>query len=275
MTAKDHTVSGETFTILQCFDCGFLLTSPRPDLSDLGKYYQSEEYISHSDTSKGIVSKVYKLARFFTLSRKYKLVRPFCIGKPLLDVGAGTGAFLNHCKLKGIDVSGVEPDPGARAFALKNYDLPFYEEEALDRFEPRTFGAITMWHVLEHVPNLEQRLCQLHRILDDDGRIFIAVPNADAYDAKIYKEYWAAYDVPRHLWHFSPVTMNELITKNGFELQKTLPMKLDAFYISLLSERYKTGKTRFINALMNGLISNKNANKFGWSSQIYVLRKKG
>ena len=270
---KDHTVSKEIFSILKCGSCGFLFTSPRPNLNELGKYYNSEDYISHSDTSKGLVSKLYKAARKFTLDQKFKLVQPYCVEQELLDVGCGTGAFLHYSKRKGINVQGVEPDSGARTFAINNYGLTVNEEDALDKFKEASFGAITMWHVLEHVPHLDERLDQLKRILHEEGRIFVAVPNPDSFDARFYGEFWAAYDVPRHLWHFTPATMRKLLSRNGLKLHDILPMKLDAFYIALLSERYKHGKTNYLSALFNGFKSNLRAGKEAWSSQIYVIGK--
>lgn len=273
LNAIDYTVSKESFAIKRCNACDFLFTSPRPELSVLGSYYQSEDYISHSDTSKGLISKLYKIARSFTLDRKYRLVSPYCKGMPLLDVGSGTGAFLNHAKSMGLNVLGIEPDQGASNFAKKKYGLSVYDEKKLDELEAESFGAITLWHVLEHVPNLDERLLQLKRLLHPEGRIYIAVPNPDSYDAKKYREYWAAYDVPRHLWHFTPQTMRKLLEKNGLKLYKVLPMKLDAYYISLLSERYKHGRERYIPAFWNGLKSNLQADKHAWSSQIYAIGK--
>ena len=273
LNAIDYTVSKKSFAIKRCNACDFLFTSPRPELSVLGSYYQSEDYISHSDTSKGLISKLYKIARSFTLDRKYRLVSPYCKGMPLLDVGCGTGAFLNHAKSKGLNVLGIEPDQGASNFAKEKYGLSVYDEKKLDELEAESFGAITLWHVLEHVPNLDERLLQLKRLLHPEGRIYIAVPNPDSYDAKKYREYWAAYDVPRHLWHFTPQTMRKLLEKNGLKLHKVLPMKLDAYYISLLSERYKHGRERYIPAFWNGLKSNLQADKHAWSSQIYAIGK--
>jgi 2-polyprenyl-3-methyl-5-hydroxy-6-metoxy-1,4-benzoquinol methylase len=273
LNAVDYTVSRETFSIMKCDGCDFLFTSPRPELSVLGSYYQSEDYISHSDTSKGLISKLYKIARGFTLERKFRLASSFSNGKKLLDVGCGTGAFLNHAKSKGLDVIGIEPDRGASDFAKKNYGLSVFDESKLDEFEAASFGAITLWHVLEHVPNLNERLVQLKRLLHPEGRLFIAVPNPDSFDAKYYQEHWAAYDVPRHLWHFTPKTMRKLIDKNGLQLHSVLPMKLDAFYISLLSERYKNGSERYLPAFWSGLKSNLKAGKYAWSSQIYVIGK--
>jgi 2-polyprenyl-3-methyl-5-hydroxy-6-metoxy-1,4-benzoquinol methylase len=267
----DHTVSQESFTIMRCSGCGFLLTSPRPENSDLGKYYKSEQYISHSNTSKGWVNRMYKLARRFTLAQKFRLVNPYAQQSGLLDIGCGTGAFLNYCAEKGLRVEGVEPDDDARRFAQSEYGFALKTEEELDTWAAGQFSAITMWHVLEHVPNLQERIAQLKRLLDAQGRVFVAVPNHRSADAQYYKEFWAAYDVPRHLWHFSPSTIRSLFNKQGFVLERTLPMKLDAYYVSLLSERYRNGSA--LNALWQGFRSNWKAGDDQWSSQIYVFKK--
>lgn len=271
LQCTDHTVSQESFSIVRCTGCGFLMTNPRPDNADLGRYYKSEQYISHSNTSKGWVNRVYKIARSFTLAQKYKLVKPYASENGLLDIGCGTGAFLDYCAEKGLNVEGVEPDEDARKFAQSEYGFQLKTEDALDEWPDAQFSAITMWHVLEHVPNLSERIAQLKRLLSARGRIFVAVPNHTSADAHHYRQYWAAYDVPRHLWHFSPATIRTLFNKHGFVLERTLPMKLDAYYVSLLSERYKNGNA--LGAFWQGFRSNWLAGNDKWSSQIYVFKK--
>lgn len=267
----DHTVSQESFSIVRCTGCGFLMTNPRPENADLGKYYKSEQYISHSNTSKGWVNRVYKIARAFTLAQKYRLVKPYASENGLLDIGCGTGAFLDYCAEKGLNVEGVEPDEDARKFAQSEYGFQLKTEDALNDWPDAQFSAITMWHVLEHVPNLSERIAQLKRLLNARGRIFVAVPNHTSADAHHYRQFWAAYDVPRHLWHFSPSTIRTLFNKHGFVLERTLPMKLDAYYVSLLSERYKNGNA--VSAIWQGFRSNWLAGDDKWSSQIYVFKK--
>lgn len=271
LQCTDHTVSQESFSIVRCTGCGFLMTNPRPENADLGKYYKSEQYISHSNTSKGWVNQVYKIARSFTLAQKYKLVNPYASESGLLDIGCGTGAFLDYCAEKGLTVEGVEPDEDARRFAQSEYGFQLKTEEALNTWPDAQFSAITMWHVLEHVPNLPERIAQLKRLLHARGRVFVAVPNHTSADAHHYRQFWAAYDVPRHLWHFSPTTIRALFNKQGFVLERTLPMKLDAYYVSLLSERYKNGNA--LSALWQGFRSNWLAGDDKWSSQIYVFKK--
>jgi len=269
----DYTVSRETFTIQSCQSCGFLFTNPRPAESEMGRYYKAEAYISHTDSSKGLINKIYKQVRSITLNQKFSLIKPFLTNNRLLDVGAGTGAFLDFCKTKGVDVSGVEPDEDARGVAKLNYDLKLDAESAMGTFQDEQFSVITLWHVLEHVANLNERIIELKRVLSRDGRIFIAVPNHTSHDARHYRKHWAAYDVPRHLYHFDEDTIRQLFRKHGLELEKTLPMKFDSTYVSLLSEKYKTGRTNFLSGVFHGVFSNLTAKPNTWSSQIYVFKK--
>jgi SAM-dependent methyltransferase len=274
LQATDHTVSLEQFNIVSCESCGFMFTNPRPSKEQIGRYYQSSAYISHSDTSKGLVNKLYKFARTLTLASKYRLIKPYLGNQKLLDIGAGTGYFLKYCSDKGIMAEGVEPDADARALADKQHRLRLNGEEYLEKYPDENFSVITMWHVLEHVHDLNNRILEIRRLLKQDGRLFVAVPNHNSADAHHYKAFWAAYDVPRHLYHFDPESIQKLFEKHGFVLDAILPMYLDAFYISLLSEKYKIGKTSFFKAFFQGLLSNLQAGTGKYSSQIYVLSKR-
>ncbi len=269
----DYTVSKEYFSIVECKGCGFVFTNPRPNDSDLGKYYKSETYISHSDSSKGIVNKLYKLVRKVTLKQKLKQIQPYLENNKLLDIGCGTGAFLNYCKLSGVDVLGIEPDEDARNFGKSQYSIDVHPESTMVELNAESFSVITMWHVLEHVGDLNKRVDEMKRLLTPNGRIFIAVPNHKSADAQHYRENWAAYDVPRHLHHFDNQSITRLFGNHGMHLENVLPMKFDSFYVSLLSEEIKTGKRNLLKGMYQGLISNLKAEKNTWSSQIYILRK--
>lgn len=271
----DYTVSKETFQVVECDSCGFVFTNPRPFEKDLGNYYKSDTYISHSDTSKGLVNKLYKAIRKITLNQKHSLVSPFIQAGSLLDIGCGTGAFLNYCKQQGVSVNGIEPDSDARNFGINNYRIDVFPENKLHEFTNNSFSVITMWHVLEHVANLNERVSEINRLLTDKGRVFIAVPNHLSYDAQYYKDNWAAYDVPRHLNHFDHRSIKSLFEQHGLLLERILPMKFDSFYVSILSEEIKTGSRNFIRGIIRGFISNMKASKTTWSSQIYVLKKSG
>jgi len=280
LTCKDYTYSQVDFSLVDCKSCGFKFTNPRPTASTIGNYYQSEDYVSHSDTQEGLVNKLYHLVRTYTLQKKLQLIfklrgRVKKQGKTtLLDIGCGTGAFLSTCVKAGFEGRGIEPDTNARAFAQNNYGLQVDEEAALELFSAGQFDVISLWHVLEHVPDLDSRMKKIKHLLAERGHLIIAVPNCDSYDANYYGKFWAAYDVPRHLYHFTPATLAELAKRHQFKLEQVLPMVFDSFYVSMLSEQYKNGKSNFIGAIWRGFLSNLKAIKTGkqYSSQIYILR---
>lgn len=270
LKTKDYTVTGETFELLYDPELEMLITSPQPE--DLKKYYESESYISHTDANENFVDRIYQRVKKISLQKKIKLVDRYSNRKKsLLDVGAGTGDFLAMAQQKGWTVSGVEPNVKAKNKAQqKGIAL----QQNLDELQGRQFQVISLWHVLEHLPNLEEQISKLKDLLLEDGVLVIAVPNFKSFDAKHYQNFWAAYDVPRHLWHFSKTAIEQLFAKHGMELVNTKPMVFDAFYVSLLSEKYKTGKQNLLKAFYIGLRSNCKAwRSKEYSSQIYVLKK--
>jgi 2-polyprenyl-3-methyl-5-hydroxy-6-metoxy-1,4-benzoquinol methylase len=275
LSCKDNTVSRETFNIVQCNSCGFKFTNPRPDALKLGDYYKSEEYVSHSNTSKGFVNSAYQLVRKYTLLKKLQLISKFYKTGSILDIGCGTGEFLKTFKDAKWQTLGIEPSPVVREMAIKNYGLDIRDESEITNLKSESFDVITMWHVLEHVPNINDRVEELKRLIRPDGMIIVAVPNPTSLDAKIYLENWAAYDVPRHLSHFSPNDINTLFNNHGLKVFRVLPMVFDSFYVSMLGEKYRSGKPNLLRAIWNGFRSNLSALKSGktYSSQIYLIRK--
>lgn len=271
---KDFTVSHEQFEIWQCNNCSLRFTQNVPEESEIGRYYQSENYISHSDTHEGIINKLYHTVRIRTLLQKKKLVEKISGKKEgsLLDIGCGTGAFLHTIQQSGWKITGLEPDEAARKKAFELYQLEVESAEILFSLAPQSFDAITMWHVLEHVHELHPYMDQLKKILLPAGKLFIAVPNYTSYDEKVYKQNWAAYDVPRHLYHFSPKAMKHLLEMHGLKIEKMKPMWFDSFYVSLLSEQYLTGKSHPVAAFFRGGISNAKAlaDTSKCSSVIYI-----
>jgi len=277
ITVRDHSVSKEEFSIWQCDNCSLRFTQDVPSETEIGKYYQSENYISHTDISKGLINRIYHLVRQSTLKKKRKLViqqTGLKTGK-ILDVGSGTGAFANEMKKSSWDVTAIEPSEDARKFAKQTYGLDVRRAEELYHLPDDSFDAISLWHVLEHVHQLHPYLQQLKKLLKENGKLIIAVPNYTSKDARRYKEYWAAYDVPRHLYHFSPKSIGVLVEKNGMKIIQYKPMWFDSFYISLLSSQYKNGKTNWFSAGWNGIVSNLNAigDIKRCSSVIYVIGK--
>ena len=269
---KDWMITQESFTIQKCLGCGFHFTNPIPSEETIGSYYKSEEYVSHSSTNKGLVNKLYNLVRTITLDRKVSLIRSYAKGNAVLDIGSGTGHFLNACNLAGLDVQGLEPDSDARSFAKESFGLELQPLETLQTIESNSKDIITMWHVLEHVYHLKRDVAEITRVLKDKGTLFVAVPNMNSFDAKVYKEHWAAYDVPRHLYHFQENTIKKLFSQFDMECVNIYPMKFDSYYVSMLSEKYKGGN--ILKAFFNGWLSNMKSDTNGFSSQIYVFKNK-
>lgn len=274
-TAKDYTISAEQYEIWQCGNCTVRFTQDIPEAVAIGKYYQSEAYISHSETNKGIVNWLYLRVRKYTLSVKRKFIEAETGMRSgsILDVGAGTGAFLHQMKNAGWTIEGVEPDDQAINRAAAQYQLQLKKASELFNLHAKSFNAITLWHVLEHVHDLHGYMEQLKELLKPGGKIFIAVPNYTSFDANAYATFWAAYDVPRHLYHFSPASMHVLAEIHKLTIQKFQPMWFDSFYVSLLSEKYKTGRSNLLKGFFTGLRSNAKAqrNKRRASSLIYVI----
>ena len=273
LKVKDHSVSKEVFELIYDEDLDMLYTAPKPNNSELSRYYESEDYISHTDGKRSIFEKAYHFVKGFALKNKLDLINRLQKQKGnLLDIGAGTGDFLGVAKANNWNVEGSEPNEKARTIA-DGKGLKLTQNTA--DFEDASFDVISMWHVLEHVSDLESQIKELKRLIKPSGTIVIAVPNFKSYDANYYKEFWAAYDVPRHLWHFSKISIEKLFQKENLELSEVLPMKFDSFYVSLLSEKYKTGKMNYLKASYVGLKSNMKANSSKeYSSHIYIINNK-
>lgn len=275
MNCKDYTTTGEIFTIQKCSSCGFLLTNPRPENDQLGKYYESDQYISHTNSKKGIFSTVYQMVRNYAIKQKFNLVASNSKGKNHLDYGCGTGEFLSYVKSQGWNTIGIEPSDAARNQAISNHKLDARPLSEFSNLTAESFNSISLWHVLEHVPDLNETLAKFNQLLANDGLLVIAVPNPTSPDAQKYGNIWAGYDVPRHLWHFSPDVMKKLVEGHGFKLISMKPMVFDAFYVSLLSEKYKSGSMNPISAFFSGLKTTLKASGKPQhsSSVIYLFRK--
>lgn len=277
LTCKDYTVSHKNFDLLYHNDLEMLETFPQPKAEEFSGYYESDEYISHTDSKETVIDKLYQIVKKLAISNKLKLINSFkTADKNLLDVGCGTGDFLLICKNNGWKVTGMEPNEKAKISAenkLKGKsDSEIYSEINQLKSEAQ-FDVITLWHVLEHVPNLEAYISTLKKLLKPDGVLIVAVPNFKSYDAHHYKQFWAAFDVPRHLWHFSKKSIQLLFEKQEMNIVKILPMWFDSFYVSLLSEKYKNGKDNFLKAFYIGFISNiKAIETKEHSSLIYLLK---
>lgn len=270
LNCKDHTVSQETYEVMLNKEYDMLVTSPVP--IDLENYYKSEAYISHTDSKKSLLDKTYQFVKKFALRRKLRLINSFeNVDRTILDIGAGTGDFLKVCQEDGWHVFGVEPNFEAQQKATSK---TIVLESNLSAFEEQQFDVITLWHVLEHVVDLPAYIRSLEKLLKENGTLVVAVPNYKSYDATYYKEFWAAYDVPRHVWHFSQTSIKKFFRKVEMDVVNILPLKFDAYYVALLSEKYKTGKTNPIKAFFTGWRSNRKAKHTSeYSSLIYILKK--
>ena len=271
LTVEDHSVSKEVFDLYLDESLDMLITHPQPGLDVLGKYYESADYISHTDSKRSLFEKAYHFVKSIALKNKLHLINSLQPSKgKILDIGAGTGEFLSVAKLNGWQVTGLEPSDKAKQIAI-NKGVSFVESMA--KLEDHSFDVITMWHVLEHVPDLNFQIKELKRLLKPSGSLIVAVPNFKSFDAQHYGKFWAAYDVPIHFWHFSKTAIQKLFQKEQMELVKILPMKFDSFYVSLLSEKYKTGRMNYVKAFFVGLWSNiKAKSDLEYSSHIYVLK---
>lgn len=277
MKCTDYYATGEVFDVFHCDHCGFTFTQGAPVEAEIGRYYESPDYISHSDTRKGAMNTIYHWVRSLMLNRKARLVEgELHQGKgTLLDIGTGTGYFPRVMQQRGWTVEAVEKNAAARKFAADHFGLSVKEDDALDSFDSQSFDAITLWHVMEHLEKLDDVWQLFARLLKQAGVLVIAVPNCSSYDARIYGKEWAAYDVPRHLWHFTPDTMRALGEKHGFKLEKFYPMPFDAFYVSMLTEKNMKHSCSFVRGLMSGFRAYLHTlgHKELSSSIIYIFRK--
>ena len=274
---KDYFLTQEEFAIMECHDCKLLFTSPFPTIDKIGDYYKSENYLSHNEEKKGFFAKIYNKVKRINIKNKFRISVGQKINNSsfsLLDIGCGVGDFLHYAKEKGCNITGIEPNEDARKVAESKLDCRILTPEKLKDLPDNSFDIITMWHVLEHVTDLNTEIHHLKRLLKKDGKLVLALPNYKSYDAKYYKEKWAAYDVPRHLYHFSKESIRNIFEKNNFQLIDIKPLKWDSFYISILSEQYLKHKNCFTKGILTGCKSNRKAIKTNeWSSLVYILNK--
>lgn len=277
LRCRDHFLSNEEFELFRCVSCGFIFTQDHPDEISSGRYYESDEYASHNDASAGFSNMLYRFSRKIMLSKKRRLAVKLTgikSGK-LLDIGSGSGHFLSEMKNSGWDVRGIEINEKARTLSEKKFNLTVLLPANMNSLEAGSFDCITLWHVLEHFHDPFMYAGEINRLLKPGGICIAAMPNSGSFDANYYLSTWAAYDVPRHLWHFNPETFEKFSGKAGLQLIKTAALPLDVFYISILSEKYRGSKFYFFAGIIKGawfsLCSLFRKNKA--SSLIYILKK--
>lgn len=272
---KDEFLTHEDFQIYECKSCGLLYTEPRPDKTEIGKYYQSETYYSHKENKKGFIPKIYETVKRVNLKRKYKLATKEMPKGKVLDIGCGVGDFLQIMETQGWDTMGIEPSEEAKAIATKRLNNKVLNPEEIDQLKDQSFDLITMWHVLEHLDNLKEEIQHIERLLKSKGRLVLALPNFKSYDAQFYNTQWAAYDVPRHLNHFCKESIVKIFRNSELKLIDTDKLKWDAYYISYMSEMYKRHSMPLLRGAYRGWVSNRKAKKSQeWSSRVYIFEKK-
>lgn len=264
----------ETFTIDECQACKFWLTNPQPqEGQELAAYYDTDDYVSHTEQQEGLMDRLYMAVRSIALERKKKLINSL-VSSPgkLLDFGAGTGAFLETARQGGWQVEGREPSEIAREKAAEKNLLLKSPEAPLEKAD---FDIITLWHVLEHLPNLQKDLARLEAALRPGGFLIVAVPNHESLDAEIYGNDWAAFDVPLHLWHFKKQNIQQLAEQHKLKLRAVKNMPFDSFYVSMLSEKNRSKGGNMLKAMFTGLRSNLAGagSSPNMSSLIYILKK--
>lgn len=274
LETEDYFFTNEKFSLSQCDSCNFVFTNPIPQQDEIGKYYETETYLSHDSTNKGIIGSIYNKVRQINLKNKYSIVSKYKSTGSILDIGCGTGELLNYFEKEKWQTLGIEPNEGAREFAKANYNISVKEESELNRLDSKSHDVISMWHVLEHVYNLNDRMNSVVRILKEDGVAIIALPMVDSPDSIKFKKYWAGLDVPRHLYHFSAKTFELLVKKHKLKVIGKYPMKFDSLYVSWLSNKALNKRFAFIHGVVDGLVSNGRANKLtNYSSMIFILQR--
>lgn len=275
LSLKDYFLTQEPFEIMVCEDCGLLYTTPKPSDEKLGDYYKSDEYYSHQENKKGFIPRVYEAVKSVNLKHKIAIATQGKEPYRLLDIGCGVGDFLHFAEQNGWQCTGAEPSEDAASIAKKRIKAEIMLPKDLEKLPDKSFDVITMWHVLEHVSDLQWQVNQLNRLLKKGGRLVIALPNFRSYDAQYYKDKWAAYDVPRHLNHFSQDSIAKIFNINGLVKKTTQKLVWDAFYISFMSEKYRQKSLPLLRGIYRGMISNLKARKSGeWSSLVYVFEKR-
>lgn len=271
---KDYFLTQEDFEIFECDHCHLLFTVPRPDPDHIGAYYQSEAYYSHQENSKGFIPKIYEMVKTINLKHKVSLATEGMAKGSLLDIGCGVGDFLMQVKRIGWDITGIEPSENAKPIAEKRLGFRPLDPSFSSSLETGSFDVITLWHVLEHVDDLQTQISEFSRLLKPGGRLVLALPNYLSYDADYYRDKWAAWDVPRHLNHFSPFAISTIFSETDLEIVDIQKLRWDAYYISFLSEKYLGHGMPLVRGLFKGMKSNRLARVSGnYSSMVYILKK--
>lgn len=241
LVCTDHLVSHGQFELYKCHSCGFVFTRKYPEEEQIGRYYDSSGYVAHDDKAPGIVNRIYEVVRKIMLRKKRKLVTEITglAGGRVLDIGCGTGYFAFAMKEAGWIAEGIEPNLKARDHCKTNFGINVIDPSAINSLPSEQYDCITFWHVLEHLHDPSGYASEVQRLLKPGGVCITALPNSSSYDSDFYGKNWAGFDVPRHLWHFTPETIDLFASKTGFVINGKKRLPFDVFYISVLSEKHK------------------------------------
>ena len=260
---KDYIKSGDLFQLYKDNNSGIVWTFLDKNHNH-EYYYSSEKYIPHKE-KKGFFGFLYLFVQKIMFRYKLKnLKNHINKNKIVLDYGSGDGRFAEY--LNQLQIKTMTYDPLVKK---------------LDESEPNSYqtpenqiDTIMMWHVIEHIPDLDSSIKAIYNSIKNKGSLVVAVPNIDSYDSKHYKECWAGFDVPRHLYHFNHESLINFIEKQGFIYNYRKPLIFDSFYVSILSEKNRNNPFGTLNGLIIGLISNLFALfSTNYSSSFYVFTK--
>lgn len=205
---------------VKCDRCGLFYQNPRPTPEEMMSHYPSnyEPFDLHPDDERS--SRLERIAVNYGLSKRRGLILRYRKSGRILDVGCATGLFLHVMNMDANwDAHGVEPNNYAATIAQERYGLNVHHgtlEQA--QYPARSFDVVTLWDVLEHVHDPAATLDEIHRILKSDGLLILRVPNGISRDAGLFKETWAGWDPPRHLYVFTPDTLTKLLAKQGYAI---------------------------------------------------------
>ncbi len=247
--SKDYLVTGESFKVYLDENKIIGKTFPAPKKSEMFKYYDSNQYLPHSYNNKNLITILYSVVKRQMHRKKLEwMSRQLNHNSSVLDYGCGTGDFVNYLRSKSVMAYGYDPN-------IKfNLDSPDYLTNNFD-WGVNKYDIIFLWHVLEHTHDPFVLLQSLKKLLKKNGKIFIAIPNFKSFDSTYYRKYWAGYDLPRHLWHFSRKSIYQIAEQNNFKIHTEKRLYLDAIYVSFLSEKYKSSRFPYLQGLIIGFIS--------------------
>jgi len=275
----DYKITQETFSLEKCPECTLIFTVDPPLGENIGRYYESDDYLEHSNRKNDLFSKMYSWGRDLMFGYKYGIIKKLGPKGKILDIGAGSGYYLNFMSKKGYEVQGIEMSERARNHAKSEHGLHIHPDEMFhNRDFKQKFDMISLWHVMEHLYDLNKVMKRFDELLNPNGSLVIALPNYNALEVQTYKKYWNGWDVPRHLWHFSPQSIRKLVGNHGFEITSMHTMPLDPLFNTLLTNKYRKGNP-LVNVLRMGTVGVASLiqgffNVEKASSIIYIIKRK-